>query len=491
MMKTKILLFAMACAFTVQASAQSGSVKYNDFVVTNPSNIKQGVLANGFRYYLCDNGVPGNKLEMRLIQKSGTDEEGDIPGIALLLRRMLCSENLTVGTAGVLKDKLDELNLQSLPDFRAVNGLVPNVAAYCSEIENRCTEYNLFRLNNERTYAASCMGLLAQVAGNARFSAAELERQKQLAINEITNSRYNLALSEANYFKAAFVDGCTLDELMNKQIASIRSITLQQLQSYYQRWYVPQNQCLYVFGKAPANIVDIIKQQFGSRPSMPAPEPTPNQLSNQLVLMIQQDVPACIIQFCFLKPRMAPSDTKNLNDLRKAAAYNRLGEVIGTAFNAHVVSAFDDNHKLFNRPVFTLTVVKGLEPNADQQQFGDFADEVIQNLNDVMCNGVQAHITQLPIEKRKQLQQQELARVRNYTVLDTHTCIKNNFVYGKPLLKETMPYQYFKHEVSDQDIRNCCQELFSNADLRVVCVTPNGYPDADIKAKLEAFLSGK
>ena len=54
-----------------------------------------------------------------------------------------------------------------------------------------------------------------------------------------------------------------------------------------------------------------------------------------------------------------------------------------------------------------------------------------------------------------------------------------------------MPYQYFKHEVSDQDIRNCCQELFSNADLRVVCVTPNGYPDADIKAKLEAFLSGK
>ena len=125
---------------------------------------------------------------MRLIQKSGTDDEGDIPGIALLLRRMLCSENLTVGTAGVLKDKLDELNLQSLHDFRAVNGLVPNVAAYCSEIENRCTEYNLFRLNNERTYAASCMGLLAQIAGNARFSAAELERQKQLVINEITNS---------------------------------------------------------------------------------------------------------------------------------------------------------------------------------------------------------------------------------------------------------------------------------------------------------------
>ena len=188
---------------------------------------------------------------------------------------------------------------------------------------------------------------------------------------------------------------------------------------------------------------------------------------------------------------MAPSDTKNLDDLRKAAAYNRLGEVIGTAFNAHVVSAFDDNHKLFNRPVFTLTVVKGLEPNADLQQFGNFADEVIQNLTDAMRNGVQAHITQLPIEKRKQLQQQELARIRNYTVLDTHTCIKNNFVYGKPLLKETMPYQYFKHEVSDQDIRICCQELFSNADLRVVCVTPNGYPDAGIKAKLEAFLTGK
>ena len=489
-MKTKLLLLTIACAFTIQVSAQSGDIKYEDFI-TDSLNITPGILDNGFRYYLCNNFFPDSKLEMRLIQKSGTGDDESTPGISLLLRRMLCSENLIAGTCGALKDKLDELQLQRLTQFRAVNGLIPDISAYCSEIDNGCTEYNLFRLKNERAYAASCVGLLAEIAGHARFSASELERQKEFLVNEITNSRYDLAKTHANYQKATFVDGCTLDELLDKQINSIRSITLQQLEAYYQRWYVPQNQCLYVFGKAPANIVDIIKQQFGNRPSMPAPEPTPNQLSNQLVLMIQQDVPACIIQFCFLKPRVAPSDTKNLDDLRKAAAYNRLGEVIGTAFNARVVSAFDDNHKLFNRPVFTLTVVKGLEPNADQQQFGDFADEVIQNLNDVMRNGVQAHITQLPIEKRKQLQQQELARVRNYTVLDTHTCIKNNFVYGKPLLKETMPYQYFKHEVSDQDIRNCCQELFSNADLRVVCVTPNGYPDADIKAKLEAFLSGK
>ena len=489
-MKTKLLLLTIACAFTIQVSAQSGDIKYEDFI-TDSLNITPGILDNGFRYYLCNNFFPDSKLEMRLIQKSGTGDDESTPGISLLLRRMLCSENLIAGTCGALKDKLDELQLQRLTQFRAVNGFIPDISAYCSEIDNGCTEYNLFRLKNERAYAASCVGLLAEIAGHARFSASELERQKEFLVNEITNSRYDLAKTHANYQKATFVDGCTLDELLDKQINSIRSITLQQLEAYYQRWYVPQNQCLYVFGKAPANIVDIIKQQFGNRPSMPAPEPTPNQLSNQLVLMIQQDVPACIIQFCFMKPRVAPSDTKNLDDLRKAAAYNRLGEVIGTAFNARVVSAFDDNHKLFNRPVFTLTVVKGLEPNADQQQFGDFADEVIQNLNDVMRNGVQAHITQLPNEKRKQLQQQELARVRNYTVLDTHTCIKNNFVYGKPLLKETMPYQYFKHEVSDQDIRNCCQELFSNADLRVVCVTPNGYPDADIKAKLEAFLSGK
>ena len=491
MMKTKILLFAMACAFTVQASAQSGSVKYNDFVVTNPSNISQGVLANGFRYYLCNNGVPSNKFELRLIQKSGTGDDEGTPGISLLLRRMLCAENLTAGTSGVLKDKLAELNLQSLPQFRAINGLVPNVAAYCSEIDIASTEYNLFRLNNERAYAASCVQLLAQIAGNARFSAAELERQKQLVINEITNSRYNVAQSETNALKAAFVNGCTLDEQIDKQIASIRSITLQQLQSYYQRWYVPQNQCLYVFGKAPANIIDIIKQQFGSRPSMPAPEPAVNELSNQHLLMLQQDVPACAIQFSFVKPRVAPSDTKSLDDLRKPAVYNRLGEVLGAGFNAHVVSAFSDNHELFSRPVFTMTIVKSIDPSANQQQFSDFVDEVIQNLTDAMHNGVQAHITQLPIEKQKQLQQQELASVRNYTVLDTHSCIKANFVYGKPLLKDTMPYKYFQHEVSDQDIRNCCKELFSNADLRIVCITPNGYPDADIKAKLEAFLSGK
>lgn len=44
----------IACAFTIQASAQSGDVKYEDFI-TDPLNITPGVLDNGFRYYLCNN----------------------------------------------------------------------------------------------------------------------------------------------------------------------------------------------------------------------------------------------------------------------------------------------------------------------------------------------------------------------------------------------------------------------------------------------------
>ena len=481
----------MACAFAIQASAQTKEVKYEDFIVTNSSNITQGVLANGFRYYLCDNFIPGNELEMRLIQKSGTGDDEDIPGISLLLRRMLCSENLTAGTCGVLKDQLDKLQLQRFPQYRAVNGFVPDVSAYSSEIDNECTEYNLFRLKNERAYATSCVGLLAEIAGNARFSAAELERQKEFLVNEITNSRFDLAKSQANNMKATFVDGCTTDELISKQINSIRSITLQQIESYYQRWYVPQNQCLYVFGKAPANIVDIIKQKFGSRPSMPAHERTVKELSNQKLLMVKQNVPAFVLQFYFIKPRVILSNTKDLDYLRKAAVYNRLGEMIGSSLDAQVISSIEENVPFFRRPAYVLQVAKGLDLYDNEFQLTDFVDDVSKKLDEVIRNGVQEHIDELPIEKRKELQQQELDYIRGKIVLDTHSCIKANFLYSKPLYKDTPSYKYFKYEVSEQDIHDCCEEIFDNYDLRIVCTTPYDYPDADIKAKLEAFLAAR
>ena len=489
-MKTKLLLLTIACAFTIQVSAQSGDIKYEDFI-TDSLNITPGILDNGFRYYLCNNFFPDSKLEMRLIQKSGTGDDESTPGISLLLRRMLCSENLIAGTCGALKDKLDELQLQRLTQFRAVNGLIPDISAYCSEIDNGCTEYNLFRLKNERAYAASCVGLLAEIAGHARFSASELERQKEFLVNEITNSRYDLAKTHANYQKATFVDGCTLDELLDKQINSIRSITLQQLEAYYQRWYVPQNQCLYVYGKAPSNIADIIKQKFGRFPSMPAPEISVNELSNQKLLMTKQEGPTFSIQFYFIKPCVALSNTKNLDYLRKVAVYNRIGEILGSSLHAQVVSSFEESAPFFRRPVYRLQFVKNLDLYADDQQFSDFIDDVTKKLDDVIHNGLQEHIDLFPIEKQKELQQQALNDIRRNVVMDTHSCIKANFLYFKPLFKDVPPYNYFKYEVSEQDIQKCCKELFNNYDLRIVCTTPFGFPEAGIKAKLESFLSGK
>ena len=426
---------------------------------------------------------------MRLIQKSGTGDDEGIPGISLLLRRMLFSENLHAGSIGVVRDKLDELKMQRIPTFRALNGLIPNVSAYCSEMESGCTEFNLFRLNNERAYAASCIELLSEIAGHARFSASELERQKEFLVNEISNCRYDFAKFEENNKKAVFVDGCTLDEQINNQINSVRRITLQQLEDYYQRWYVPQNQCLYVFGEMPADIVDIIKQKFGNRPNVSVPERTINELSNQKLLMAKHDKPVFVVTLDFVKPRVTPSATKDMDYLRKTAIFNRFCEIIGFPADVQVASSMGENDHLFRRPVFEMKIMKVLDLYADEQQLNNFIDDVTKKLDSVMHYGLQAHISQYPIEERKKLQQQALDEIRNYIVLDTHTCIKNNFVYSKPLLKDGTSSSYFQYEVSEQDIQDCCKELFDNCDMRIVCTTPYGYSDADIKAKLEAFLS--
>ena len=145
----------------------------------------------------------------------------------------------------------------------------------------------------------------------------------------------------------------------------------------------------------------------------------------------------------------------------------------------------------FRRPVYALHFVKNLDLYADDQQLNDFIDGVTKKLDDVIRNGFQEHIAPLPIEKQKELQRQELNNIHHSFVVDTHSSIKANFLYSKPLFKDVPPYNYFKYEVSEQDIQNCSKELFNNYDLRIVCTTPYGFTDAGIKAKLEAFLTGK
>ena len=442
--------------------AQAGDVKFEDFIVTDSSNISQGVLANGFRYYICNNGRPNNGMEMRLIQKSGADDDGGTPGIALLLRRMLFSEKQTS---------------------------LPIGSDYRSEIDHECTEFNLFRLKNEPAYVDSCMCLLAQIAGRARFSASELERQKQLLVNEITNRRYDFAKSEEDCLKAAFLEGLTPEEWESRQIESVRSITLRQLKSYYRQWYVPENQCLYVFGNAPANVVDMIKRRFGSRPSGPAPERNANELSNQRVLMVNNDNATFAVRFLFIKPRVATSAKANLDYLRKMTMYNHFGLSYSFYNSGLVALSMNENDKILDRPVFELSYKKGVDLYADANQINDFIADAKTKLEEIMHNGVPAHVAPLPIEQRKELQQQALFDARKWVVLDTHSCIKASFVNSAPLIKDFMANNYFLHELSEQDIQDFSKELFSDYDLRVVCTIPYGYPDAGIKSKLEAVLS--
>ncbi|WP_027454478.1 insulinase family protein [Xylanibacter brevis] len=485
MMKTKLFLFSVVFCFAIQVLAQSENVRYEDFLVTDSSNIYQGILDNGFRYYICNNNRPGNELEMRLIQKSGTDDDVEAPGISLLLKRMLASENLSVGTDGMLKNRLEGLKLERKEKFW---GLTPGVPAYHSEIDNRCTEFCLFQLKKEQAYVASCMDLLSAIGGAAHFSESELEHQKELLVNEITNGTYDLSKAESDGMIAMFVEGTTLEEKTTRQIESIRRITLQQLEAYYQKWYIPQNQCLYVFGKAPANVVDMIKQKFGNRPSAPAPESNVKALSDKKLLFVKSNNPECVVKFFFVQPCDMRLGLATLDDLRQSISRYRYCDILKLSFMGTAMPFVEENNKYLERPVFGLTCKKGLDPYASKTQFTDFIDNLAKKLDNLIHDGIQINIDSLPAEKLKEQQQKVMENLPKYVVLDTHSMIKNNFVYSSPLLKMELAYNYFFNEVSAQEMMDYGRAIFKDYDLRIVCSTPYGYPDADIKAKLESVL---
>lgn len=459
-MKTKLLLLSMTCAIAIHTSAQSKGVKYEDFIVTDSSNIYQGVLDNGFRYYICNNGIPENELEMRFIQKTGTENNSDIPGISLLLKRMLSSKKV----------------------------LLPNKSSYRTEVENKCMEFNLFHLKNEHAYVDSCLEMYADIAGAARFSASELDRQKELLATEISNQRYNLVKANEDYAKGFFVYGYTPDEWINKQVESIRSITIQQLEAYYRKWFVPQNQCLYVFAKAPDDIVDMIRQKFGSHPNTSVPVRTENTLSGKKLLMLKNDNFCINIKFRFIKPRTVLSETENLNYLKKKAIQTLFCDSLNSYLGGLIKASIHDNDDLFERPLMELNCMKGIELYGDENQFTDFIDEITKKLDDVMHNGLPINIKTPSIKELKTQQRQALAYVHKDVVMNTHSCIKENFLNSTPLLKNFQAYIYFQYEITKQDILNYCKEMFRNYDLRIECSIPYDYPDAAIKSKLESVL---
>ena len=156
-------------------------------------------------------------------------------------------------------------------------------------------------------------------------------------------------------------------------MASIESLTLEQLQTWYDRWYVPNNASLSIAGDfEPAEAKALVEKYFGDIPSGPQPEPIlsvePVVLTEETVIRKTDDVPHDKVWLAWHSPALYATGDAELDTLSSILTSGKDSRLYRALVEeqqiAQDVSAYQVSMLLGSFYVIEATAVEGQDPDA-------------------------------------------------------------------------------------------------------------------------------
>lgn len=239
--------------------------------------IVRGQLANGLEYRLVRDSSQAGRLDLRLTVRAGSvDEDDDQVGVAHMLEHLTFHSR--AGLDRNLRQQMSELGWVQGRNYNAVTSY------------DR-TQY-LLSPNAGTRHAAQALEKLAQLAFAGDYTAADLERERPIVIEEWRGGlgvaqRMNDQRAASQRVGSRYPEHRTIGNE-----AAIRAASLPALQRFQQRWYVPNNMILSVVGDfEPQALEQQIQQVFGAAPAKPLPERDHRELTldGQLKIFRLQD----------------------------------------------------------------------------------------------------------------------------------------------------------------------------------------------------------
>lgn len=239
--------------------------------------VQRGQLDNGFSYYIVDGDNFGQQLSLQLVVRVGSlDERDDQSGVAHMVEHMV---------------------------FKASKAHPEGLSKYMESLGWRIGKHYNAQTNFERTLyqiatdnrperVNAGIGVLAEIAGQAKMPADDLERERQIILEEW---RTKLGVRERmdRQRRAVLREGSLYPERPTIGTeASIRQQPAESLRKFYADWYRPGNMALVVVGNVDvATLKARIATAFGGL--APAALPTRNSpdpvLKEQLRIARLQD----------------------------------------------------------------------------------------------------------------------------------------------------------------------------------------------------------
>ncbi len=329
------LLFAL---FSVSAFAQEQNdsliMAHLDIIdrqeIPGDTAMRTGVLKNGLTYYVRRCKEPKEKADFCLLVKAGAVLEKDNErGVAHFVEHLMFK-----GT-------------KHFPDFM---GFIRRNGIPFGHDSNAFTGCNTVRylLNGiptaDTAQMDSCLLLLRDWAGDARFTDADVESERGVIVEEW---RMKNTVSFA---------GQLISDLLNNSIYSqrlsigdmevIRNCPPKMLRSFYKRWYQPQNMAVVVMGDFdPDVMVEKVKKLFGTmrrgKSVVPAQPAIPDAEQPRIRVYRDQRLPAHSSSVLIRLPDVMTDHT--IGALRKEVVRDKLKDLMKDKLealkNKEVISA--------------------------------------------------------------------------------------------------------------------------------------------------------
>jgi zinc protease len=156
------------------------------------------------------------------------------------------------------------------------------------------------------------LDLLADLLQQARFDAAELERERAQMLSQIQQRRVNPRQAVSEVFRETLYAGHPLHRPISGYAPSVARITRDDVAAFYERFYVPNNAILVMVGDfSEQQMLELVERFLGNWPRRalePATLPQPAATQGKQVRIVDMEVNQSYVQYGYLSVRRADPD---------------------------------------------------------------------------------------------------------------------------------------------------------------------------------------
>ncbi len=233
-LKNKLLLVCLLLVLLSCKTVGKNPETEADLLQLNPA-IETGVLNNGVSYFIKENKKPENRVELRLVIKTGSlQEDDDQRGLAHFVEHMAFN-----GTKNFEKDRLIKY-LESLG-----MGFGPEINAYTSFNE---TVYQLSIPADDPEIMDNAFLILEDWAHGITFDDQEIEKERGVIVEEWRGGRGVQGRYRDKLIPVLLQGSRYSERLPIGDVEIIKNASSQRIRDYYNTWYRPELMSVVVVG---------------------------------------------------------------------------------------------------------------------------------------------------------------------------------------------------------------------------------------------------